>query len=212
MKRQFLIVIVVSIFIAPLFSSAQEEKTQFTNVTNILGIGEYGGSGVSWGDYDGDGQEDLLLCGGGTKLLKNDKGKFRDVTKDVKLDTAGGEVGYWGDYDNDGDLDIFFTPDKLLRNDNSIFVDVSKEAGFPALGGKYAIESAAWGDYDGDGYIDIVIPCIYPSDKPWTPAPLPISLTTRCSSPSPRRPSSTWCNMRATTGCAAGSTASMPRP
>jgi hypothetical protein len=69
---------------------------------------------AKWGDYDNDGDLDILISGGtsgiGTiKLFNNDgNGNF------IKVDLLGIEpLGYstteWEDFDNDGDLDLFYS-------------------------------------------------------------------------------------------------------
>src|SRR5215813_11747501 len=83
----------------------------FTNVTAKAGVGDVGwGMGVSVGDFNNDGWDDLYVtCLGPNHLFKNNgDGTFTDVTK-----TAGVGDPRWStgsafvDYDNDGYLDLF---------------------------------------------------------------------------------------------------------
>src|SRR5678816_3942235 len=85
----------------------------FTDITAGSGLERVGwASGVSIGDYDNDGDDDLFITYWGTNaLFRNDgKGKFTDVTTRAGL---GFEGVRWGsgssfiDYDRDGDLDLF---------------------------------------------------------------------------------------------------------
>lgn len=69
-----------------------------TNVTDAL-----------FTDYDGDGDDDLLLAGEWSplRLYANDGGSFSEVTEAMGLDA---QNGWWyslaaGDFDNDGDID-----------------------------------------------------------------------------------------------------------
>ena len=67
-------------------------------------------SDLAWGDYDRDGDPDLLASGIGsdgvkTTLYENDSGTFTEVTDLGLPGIKGGDLG-WGDYDNDQDLDI----------------------------------------------------------------------------------------------------------
>jgi uncharacterized repeat protein (TIGR01451 family) len=122
---------------------------------------------VAWGDYDNDGDLDILLTGGDwpagtvrtTTVYRNDGGgAFADIGAGLTAVSHGS--GEWGDYDNDGDLDILLTgrtgsgPVSIVyRNDGapSAFTDIG--AGLTAV----EQSSAAWGDYDNDGDLDIVL-------------------------------------------------------
>ncbi len=84
----------------------------FTDVTRQVGLDVRGwGMGVTVGDYDNDGFDDLYLTFlDHAVLLHNDAGKrFTDVT--AKAGVA--DQGHWGtsaafaDYDNDGSLDLY---------------------------------------------------------------------------------------------------------
>ena len=67
--------------------------------------------GVAFGDYDGDGWEDLYLTDlNRNHLFRNEEGRFRDVTATAGV--GGGEHDWstssaFFDYDRDGDLDLF---------------------------------------------------------------------------------------------------------
>ena len=87
----------------------------FEDVTAKAGLAgkETGYSfGVAAGDYDNDGNEDLLVCSAGRNTLyhNNGDGTFSDVTPGSGLDrkpTGKLSVGAaWLDYDNDGLLDL----------------------------------------------------------------------------------------------------------
>ncbi|MBU1699381.1 MAG: T9SS type A sorting domain-containing protein [Candidatus Eisenbacteria bacterium] len=134
-------------------------------------------SSVAWGDYDNDGDLDILLTGytGAeciARVYRNDTGTFADI--DAGLTGVYASSVAWGDYDNDGDLDILLTGDtgavriaRVYRNDAGTFADI--DAG---LTGVYS-SSVAWGDYDNDGDLDILlagdmgsefIACVYRND------------------------------------------------
>jgi len=137
----------------------------FTDIAAGL-IAVLGGS-VEWGDYDNDGDLDILLTGIGdpgsilnvtSKIYKNDGGgTFTDIS--AALENAWGAAA-WGDYDNDGDLDILLTGEnssfqqtsKIYSNTNGTFSDIGA-----ALEGVSFGSSAAWGDYDNDGDLDILL-------------------------------------------------------
>ena len=116
------------------------------------------GHGVSWGDFDGDDDDDLFLANNGAnRLLRNDgDGNF------VKLDMVLGgygdsRVGCWGDYDDDGDLDLYIVnynaANVLYRNDDGVFTDVTDGP----LGDIDQNTSGSWADWDLDGDIDLYL-------------------------------------------------------
>ncbi len=132
------------------------------------------GSGLAWGDYDDDGDPDLLLVnfkgpidpveperGDGRHALyrNHGDGTFSDVSAAAGLDRASYGLGAaWGDYDNDGDLDLYLTnfgPNLLYRNDgDGTFSEVGEPAGVAGTGFS---AGCAWGDYDRDGFIDLYV-------------------------------------------------------
>jgi enediyne biosynthesis protein E4 len=83
----------------------------FTDVTDKAGVG--GGTfgmGCAVGDYDNDGNADLLVTSYGKSILyhNNGDGTFTDVTDKAGVATPGWHTSaVWFDYDNDGRLDLF---------------------------------------------------------------------------------------------------------
>jgi hypothetical protein len=66
--------------------------------------------GISIGDYDNDGRDDVYITAlEGDHLFHNEGGgHFRDVTAESGIDNAGfGTSAAWLDYDRDGKLDLF---------------------------------------------------------------------------------------------------------
>jgi PKD repeat protein len=126
---------------------------------------------VNWGDFDNDGDLDLLANGENSdrnyiKIYRNDG---KDVFTDIKADlTIAGRGFYkWNDYDNDGDLDIagFGDLDRLetvvrYRNDGGgLFVnDFSTVVPGSSDNGITRISN---GDYDKDGDLDILVYRMY---------------------------------------------------
>ncbi|HYW68008.1 MAG TPA: S8 family serine peptidase, partial [bacterium] len=97
------------------FDSGDYPKTR--NVTvNVVPFTDIGAglpgvyySSAAWGDYDNDGDLDILLTGDTgsesiSRVYENDAGTFTDIAAGLTGVVLGS--GAWGDYDNDGDLDI----------------------------------------------------------------------------------------------------------
>lgn len=152
--------------IAATHNHSEEERIDFPRF-----IQNFVHSGASWGDFDGDGYDDLWVSSAaGGHLYRNDgDGNFIEVTRDagiLQLPQTTGAI--WGDYDNDGDQDLlilYYGFMKKLKwyghsnilwrnNGNSTFTDVTKRAGLLSFTHTTA---AAWGDYDADGYLDLYV-------------------------------------------------------
>jgi FG-GAP-like repeat/Secretion system C-terminal sorting domain/Fibronectin type III domain len=140
------------------FNISKIYKNDGGTFTDIgAGLTPVSGGSVAWGDYDNDGDLDILLTGDDgsnafSKVYRNDAGVFTDIN--AGLTGVSGSDAKWGDYDNDGDLDILLTGSgisKLYRNDNGVFTDINA-----GLQGTYG-GSVAWGDYDSDGDLDILL-------------------------------------------------------
>ena len=114
--------------------------------------------GIAWGDYDNDGDQDLVVAniGARNQLYRNDAGVLV-LIPDWCEDVASSMSAAWGDYDNDGDLDLYVVNDgsanALYRNDGGTFTRV--DAGDAADDGRGY--NAAWVDYDRDGWLDLYL-------------------------------------------------------
>lgn len=152
--------------VALLFSSlSAAQSVTFTDIAASAGVNSGGKSnGVAFGDYNGDGFVDILICrsmGSAALLFKNNGDvTFTDATQEAGLaglvDMA---MPLWADFDNDGDLDLFvisFSRGNSLfeNNGDGTFTDISAAAGVAAASNGVA---AACADVDNDGFLDIYI-------------------------------------------------------
>jgi hypothetical protein len=124
--------------------------------TRELTLGNLGSPvlGVSWADYDGDGDPDAYACGAaGNHLFRNDGGgTFVDVTGPVGL-SGGSRSAAWADYNGDGRPDLVTDTPRLFTGTKTGFRDDT--ALLPAALVSHST-SVAWVDADGDGRPDLL--------------------------------------------------------
>jgi hypothetical protein len=135
-------------------------------VTASAGVGDKGsGHGVSWGDYDNDGDLDLFVANNNYEysvLYRNEgNGTFADVSAAAGLHDRGGYATgcNWLDYDLDGRLDLFVVNrgdrNRLYRNrGDGTFVDYGLSTG---VIDERDSDGSTVGDYDNDGDPDIYV-------------------------------------------------------
>ncbi len=129
---------------------------------------------LAWGDFNGDGNSDILLNG-----LKEQNGMFSQSITEIYKNNGSYSfsslneniigvykgVGIWGDCDNDGHLDFLLSGGilndssqtmtkvtKIYLNRNNSFIELTNS---PFL--NLSNTSAALGDYDNDKDLDILI-------------------------------------------------------
>jgi hypothetical protein len=146
----------------------RNDSNTFVEVGARLGFPVKGPAirGLSWGDFDGDGDPDLHAGVSGDEgvparniLFRNEGGKaFVEVAGNLGLVVLGADSrqANWVDFDNDGDLDLFSSQrsarNRLFRNDGDRFIDVSEETG---LADPRRTVGSCWFDMDEDGDLDV---------------------------------------------------------
>ncbi len=126
-----------------------------------------GGRGSAWGDYDNDGDQDIVAVGTyqpHALYRNNGDGTFTDVAAQAGIaDPRGGWGSLFADYNNDGYLDLYITrggwsgaAENTLYHNNGdgTFTDVTHAAGVADPQSSFC---AAWADYDNDGHLDLYI-------------------------------------------------------
>jgi uncharacterized protein YuzB (UPF0349 family) len=155
MKKNYLILF----FALALGISATAQSYELLS-TDLVGVRK---GSIDWGDYDNDGDLDLLLCG--TINSNNDRvsyiynnvdGEFE--LSDVSLPGMEAGSATFGDFDGDEDLDILLTgwtdsDEVIFRNDEGTFVPV-ENTGIMNMGETTVSE---WGDFNNDGLLDVVV-------------------------------------------------------
>ena len=121
-------------------------------------------SSCAWGDYDNDGDADLLVAGESyadsakTALYNNVNGNLVALSNQPFVEVKYADVN-WGDFDNDGDLDILisgFAPyasnsaTRIYQNNNGVF------SLFTSLPNVFQ-GTCDWVDYDSDGDLDVFL-------------------------------------------------------
>jgi len=153
----------------------------FTDVAAEAGVtNDRWAKGVTWGDYDNDGDPDLYVSNiGANALFRNEgDGSFTDRALELGVVAPIGRsfaTWFW-DYDNDGWLDLYVAGyDADVERVAADYLGASRGGGLPRLyrndgaGGFEDVTEAVglnhvllpmganFGDFDGDGYPDIYL-------------------------------------------------------
>lgn len=117
----------------------------FIDVSRKSGFSQFDGfwAGVSWADYDKDGDLDLYVCG-----YVQYQYDFADVARStLQYEAVVPFTLNPSSYPPAGNL--------LFRNDGGSFTEVAQQAGVDNQAGRSL--SAAWCDLDGDGWMDLYV-------------------------------------------------------
>ena len=161
----------------------------FTDIAGKAGVlnGRFT-KGVTWGDYDNDGDPDLYVANlmGPNRLYRNNgDDTFTDVAPELKVTrpVAAFPTWFW-DYDNDGNLDLFVAANRGQPDSLSSLVESylgqpcddellclyrgDGRGGFSEVAAKVGLETLVlpmgcnFGDLDHDGFLDFYLGTGYP--------------------------------------------------
>lgn len=141
--------------------STEFQKTEVPGLSD-LGKGKefYGGQ---WGDYNNDGNSDLMISGisatDRSTLLKNNGDGTFTKSPYINYPFISGRNASWGDYNNDGNLDLF-APGGSFNPDSSVRSYILKNTGnekfekipLPRIKSNFGL----WSDTDKDGDLDLI--------------------------------------------------------
>lgn len=144
----------------------------FNDVTAAAGLSDAVGAYVALGDYDGDGDDDVLLHKAGNnrpQLWRNDGDlQLTEVIDTTDVTGTHGNFGVWGDVDNDGDQDLYigvntaqdgsdpgYRSSVWLSDGDGTFTKVPEVDTGVDLSATTA--TGAMADYDGDGFLDLYV-------------------------------------------------------
>jgi enediyne biosynthesis protein E4 len=159
---------------------ADAPKPRFTDVTAEAGLGDVRtfagprssqlpedmGPGAAWGDFDNDGDDDVMIMSAGgalslppserapSRLYENVGGRFRPVADfpDTRIPGTGAA---WSDVDGDGWLDLVLTGYNTLLLYRNNHGHLMRDEHFPNPPGFWT--GAVWGDFDNDGDLDLYV-------------------------------------------------------
>ncbi len=131
------------------------------------GIDIFGNSGVSVGDVDGDGRDEIYMCQ--PQSLPNrlyrqrEPGTFEDIAHEAGVDVLDNtSMALFADVLNRGHQDLILiteTSPLLFLNDGGGHFTLKRNA-FPPGTTQAALTGAAMADYDRDSYLDLYV-CAY---------------------------------------------------
>jgi len=157
--KNYLLIVISLILVNPV--NAQTSNTRSNAKSNLI-KGLYNGC-ASFGDYDGDGDLDLIVMGldsanyPKTILYKNIGNTYIKVPDQFQGLSNG--TAEWGDFDNDGDLDLLFTGYDLLYESHTVVYENTGNDVFIPYHEFFGNSNgeAKWVDLNNDGYLDVVV-------------------------------------------------------
>lgn len=167
--------IILTLLLASCSTTEQNTSTTFDRLQGVPVVTDRASTGgVSWIDFDNDGDLDLVVTNGydvsnpdgafpqlNKFYLNNGDGTFTTLEDSpFATDETFSSGSTWGDYDNDGDPDVFIS---TQGNQNNIIYDndgrgrlvIPQDSSATSQGGTSF--GAAWVDVDSDGWLDLYV-------------------------------------------------------
>jgi hypothetical protein len=157
----------VALVLFPLMQPVSAELA-FTPVQPEV-FADPGGQSNAWGDFDGDGDLDLVVTfnSAPVRLYRNAPDGFENVAPGSGLPTDGGNPRSvaWGDVDRDGDLDLYIGYSGLDGPANRLYLNESRDGdvAFTESGEVAGVairgvtRQVSFVDYDADGDLDLYV-------------------------------------------------------
>ncbi|SFU80887.1 Por secretion system C-terminal sorting domain-containing protein [Pontibacter akesuensis] len=147
-------------------------SAQFKVVSNSpVSSDEVESMGISWTDYDDDGDDDLFitvsypiqgeLSTRDVLFNNNGEGVFTQVTTGNLIDEEGtGRSSTWADFNNDGLIDAFIINQHeafLFKNAGGGVFTKTMSVPTTSFSFDNLYSGGLWGDFNGDGYVDLFV-------------------------------------------------------
>lgn len=122
-------------------------------------------SDMAWGDYDDNGELDLVVTGESglqaynTQFFVQAGGQFvKDNAVTLTMPQVRNGSVDWGDFDNDGDLDLAISGETSSGNITRIYRRANSgfDPGFISLRG-VRFSDLEWADFNNDGFLDLLV-------------------------------------------------------
>ncbi len=142
-----------------LYQNNQDNTFSLVTGTGLPASG-YCSRGLSWADYDGNGDPDLAIGNdGAASFIYQNQGTFGGTFGQVwsSGSSASTHALVWGDWNNDGQPDLAMgnhgQPDRVYANFST--TSLTTLLWLWQSAGSYNTTDLAWGDKDGDGDLDL---------------------------------------------------------